>query len=88
MARRHPARADHNPLRPVRLECIEKAAGRAWTVVRMGPDQARKLYRCPGCDHEIPPGTGHLVTWPADTTGGVHDRRHWHTQCWKRRPRR
>jgi hypothetical protein len=27
--------------------------------------QGRKNYRCPGCDHEIAPGVGHLVVWPA-----------------------
>jgi hypothetical protein len=47
-----------------------------------------KTYRCPGCDHEIPAGTGHLVVWPADDRGDLTDRRHWHTGCWRARDRR
>ncbi|MGE5697150.1 MAG: hypothetical protein ACM4D3_18550 [Candidatus Sericytochromatia bacterium] len=46
--------------------------------------RATKSYRCPGCDHEIRSGTPHVVVWPADA-GGVQDRRHWHTSCWKHR---
>ena len=49
-------------------------------VRRVQPYQATKTYRCPGCDHPIPPGTGHLVVVPAD----VGDRRHWHRACWAR----
>ncbi|RMI32545.1 ATP/GTP-binding protein [Nocardia stercoris] len=45
--------------------------------------RAVKTYRCPGCDHEIAPGTPHIVAWPAD--GGEDDRRHWHTGCWRGR---
>jgi hypothetical protein len=43
-----------------------------------------KVYRCPGCDHEIALGTPHIVAWPADR---VEDRRHWHTPCWARQRR-
>ncbi len=49
-------------------------------VRRVQPYQATKTYRCPGCDHPIPPGTGHLVVVPAN----VDDRRHWHRACWER----
>jgi len=49
-------------------------------VRRVQPYQATKTYRCPGCDHPIPPGTGHLVVVPAD----VGDRRLWHRACWAR----
>jgi len=42
----------------------------------MHPYQAVKTYRCPGCDHEIPPGIGHEVVVPRDAP---HERRHWHT---------
>ncbi|MGH9023934.1 MAG: hypothetical protein ACRDV9_12685 [Acidimicrobiia bacterium] len=45
------------------------------------PYQAVKRYRCPGCDQEILPGTGHLVVVPEDAP---EDRRHWHTSCWRR----
>ena len=47
-----------------------------------------KTYRCPGCDHEIRPGTPHLVTWPAADYGSVEERRHWHRACWEARLRR
>ena len=42
----------------------------------MQPYEAVKTYRCPGCDHEIPPGQGHEVVVPLDAP---EDRRHWHT---------
>lgn len=50
--------------------------------------RAVKTYRCPGCDHEIRPNTGHLVVWPAETSGDSDDRRHWHTPCWTHRATR
>ena len=53
-------------------------------VRRVQPYQATKTYRCPGCDHTIEPGTGHLVVVPRDA---VDDRRHWHTACWQRSTR-
>jgi len=57
-------------------------------VVRQVPGAATvKVYRCPGCDQEIRPGTAHLVVWPAETPG-LAERRHWHNACWQRRPRR
>lgn len=53
-------------------------------VVRTIPgSRATKTYRCPGCDHEIRPGTPHLVAWREH--GGEDDRRHWHTGCWRGR---
>ncbi len=60
------------------------------TVRRVQPYEATKTYRCPGCDHPIPPRTGHVVVVPEDAS----ERRHWHTSCWERaarqrsRPRR
>jgi hypothetical protein len=54
-------------------------------VRHVQPYEARKVYRCPGCDHEIAIGTGHEVVVPrADPEG----RRHWHTGCWHRTARR
>lgn len=51
-------------------------------VRHVHPYEAVKTYRCPGCDHEIFPGTGHEVAVPRrDPTL----RRHWHTACWNRR---
>jgi hypothetical protein len=51
------------------------------TVRHVQPYEAVKPYRCPGCDHEIPPGLGHEVVVPVDAP---EDRRHWHTGCWFR----
>ena len=53
-------------------------------VRHMQPYQAVKTYRCPGCDHEIRPGTGHEVVIPLEA---ADLRRHWHTPCWARRTR-
>lgn len=50
-------------------------------VRHVQPYQAEKMYRCPGCNQEIPPGTGHEVVVPVHAP---EDRRHWHTPCWKR----
>jgi hypothetical protein len=42
-----------------------------------------KVYRCPGCQGDIQPGTAHIVAWNMDYS--ADERRHWHTACWKRR---
>lgn len=67
--------------------------------IELGPDghdyevrpipgaRALKVYRCPGCDHEIRSGTAHVVVWPTDDGEG-EDRRHWHTPCWANRANR
>jgi hypothetical protein len=47
--------------------------------------QARKPYRCPGCDHEVAVGTVHVVVIPRDDPDA---RRHWHGGCWERELRR
>jgi hypothetical protein len=49
------------------------------------PYEAVKVYRFPGCDHEIRPGEGHEVVVPR---AAPDDRRHWHTGCWHREQRR
>lgn len=53
---------------------------------------ARKTYRCPGCQQEIPSGTPHLVVWPADdpswAESAADSRRHWHRPCWHRKSTR
>ncbi|HVV21447.1 MAG TPA: hypothetical protein VHF06_18580 [Pseudonocardiaceae bacterium] len=75
------------------------SSGMGWARAESGPDgewlvrqvpagQATKVYRCPGCDHEIQPGVPHVVAWPAAEHGSVADRRHWHTGCWAARSRR
>ena len=58
-----------------------------WVVRQVPGSATAKTYRCPGCDQEIRPGTAHLVAWPADARG-ADERRHWHSPCWQRRPRR
>ena len=58
-----------------------------WIVRQVPGAAAMKAYRCPGCDQEILPGVAHAVVWPAQTPGPA-ERRHWHTSCWQRRPRR
>jgi hypothetical protein len=53
-------------------------------VRHVQPYEAVKTYRCPGCDHEIPPRQGHEVVVPLDAP---QDRRHWHSGCWRRASR-
>jgi hypothetical protein len=49
------------------------------------PYQATKTYLCPGCNRDIPPGTGHLVAVPPSDPDL---RRHWHRGCWMNRHQR
>ena len=63
----------------------EDADPDAVDVRRIQPYQATKTYRCPGCDHQIAPGVGHVVVVPRDA---VDERRHWHRACWERVARR
>ncbi|TRW78888.1 hypothetical protein FK535_24145 [Mycolicibacterium sp. 018/SC-01/001] len=89
MARR-PARKprQHAPLpAPRRIEVGPD--GYDYEVRSVPGARAVKVYRCPGCDHEIRPGVAHVVVWPADATEtSVDDRRHWHTPCWTHRATR
>jgi hypothetical protein len=64
---------------------VEEHSDGEWLARLVSGAAARKVYRCPGCDHEIRPGTPHTVAWPADVRG---DRRHWHSPCWRARDRR
>jgi hypothetical protein len=54
-------------------------------VRRVQPYEATKTYRCPGCEGDIPPGTGHVVVVPLPAPDL---RRHWHHGCWRSRHRR
>jgi hypothetical protein len=85
--------------KPDRGRPVELGAATGWAHSESGPDgdwlvrsvpgsQASKIYRCPGCDHEIHVGVAHVVAWPADELGSVADRRHWHRACWQARARR
>lgn len=49
------------------------------------PYQAHKNYICPGCNRDIPKGTGHVVVVPIEAPDL---RRHWHKGCWEARERR
>ena len=51
-------------------------------VRRVQPYEAAKAYVCPGCNREIPAGTGHVVAVPREAPDL---RRHWHHGCWARR---
>jgi hypothetical protein len=54
-------------------------------VRRVQPYEATKAYLCPGCNRDIPPGTGHVVAVPREAPDL---RRHWHRACWTNRARR
>ncbi len=88
-ARTPPAAAREETDSPARLgpPRTEEWPDGDWVVRQVPGEAAAKLYRCPGCDQEIRPGTAHVVVWPAQTPG-PEDRRHWHNSCWRRRPRR
>ncbi|WP_462417222.1 hypothetical protein [Kytococcus sp. Marseille-QA3725] len=61
---------------------VEWRGGREFLVRTLhGNDQGR-VYRCPGCHHEVLSAQPHLVVWPHDGVLGVEERRHWHTRCW------
>ena len=58
-------------------------------IARNVPAQhAEKAYTCPGCAHQVAPGTPHVVAWPVAAPlradSGLEVRRHWHTHCWGR----
>lgn len=63
-------------------EFVEGPDGADYVERRVTGSAATKVYRCPGCDQEIPPATPHVVAWPV---AYLADRRHWHTGCWERR---
>ncbi|WP_290868512.1 hypothetical protein [Hamadaea sp.] len=91
---RKSAKAGHRDLNEsaarggVELEYGADGTDGDWNVRHVTAGAATKAYRCPGCDHEIPPGVAHVVAWPADGRGDSSDRRHWHTACWRARHRR
>ncbi|NHC44756.1 ATP/GTP-binding protein [Motilibacter aurantiacus] len=75
------------PLGPVPgAERVEELDGEEWYVRSVTGAGAAKTYRCPGCDHQVVPGAPHLVAWPVH--GGLAERRHWHSACWRARSRR
>ena len=50
-----------------------------WHARVITAERAEKVYKCPGCNNDIHPGTAHVVAW---REGEDADRRHWHTGCW------
>ena len=54
-------------------------------VRRVQPFEAVKTYVCPGCQHDIEPGVGHVVAVPREAPDL---RRHWHHPCWANRANR
>ena len=79
--RRRPAQAPRAPLQVSRR--LETGPdGFEYEVRAIAAARAVKVYRCPGCDHEIRLGTAHVVVWRPDA---ADDRRHWHTACWASR---
>lgn len=82
-------RRDDRPL-PVaalegRIDTSVTWRGSRWGVRRLAGANATRPYRCPGCEHEVAPGTPHVLVWPLDGLGGMDDRRHWHSRCWQSR---
>lgn len=63
---------------------IVERRGEDWTVQKVRSSE--KSYVCPGCNHEISPGTPHIVAWASDSLFGreaaLAARRHWHVNCW------
>ncbi|GFG84288.1 hypothetical protein [Mycolicibacter algericus] len=86
--RRSPSRRQQ-PLRPLPLSRRVEVGldGYDYLVAAIAGSRAVKVYRCPGCDHEIRSGIAHVVVWREDSAEG-EDRRHWHTPCWANRNNR
>jgi hypothetical protein len=76
---------DPRPLLTSAFTRIEEHPDGEWMVRHVSAGRATKVYRCPGCDHEVLPGTPHVVAWRPDDESG---RRHWHSPCWTARLRR
>ena len=87
MSPRKHRRQDETPDREIRgpARNIEEQPDGDFVVQLVTGSASTKVYRCPGCDHEIPRATPHTVAWPVDD---IDDRRHWHTACWKNRTKR
>ncbi|WP_078325327.1 hypothetical protein [Mycobacteroides salmoniphilum] len=94
MGRRHPPRrhaGDRSAASPLGEHQVELGTdGLDYQVRRISAARAIKVYRCPGCDHEIAMGVAHVVAWPVSERqdSGAEDRRHWHTPCWSNRANR
>ncbi|NGX07091.1 hypothetical protein [Mycobacteroides franklinii] len=89
--RRQPPRRDTPAALSIGGDQVEQGTdGFDYHVRRIAGVRAIKVYRCPGCDHEIAIGVAHVVVWPAgdNPDRAMDDRRHWHTPCWGNRANR
>ncbi len=69
-----------------RIERVDDPSDTEESEVRfVQPYEATKAYLCPGCNRDIPAGTGHMVAIPPDAPDL---RRHWHRGCWNNRKNR
>lgn len=80
------------PARPLRNAQTASSAQKTdglWVVRIIRAERAVKSYTCPQCSTTILPGTAHIVAWPhtppIGASSGVEYRRHFHTDCWRRR---
>ncbi|MDD7541603.1 MAG: ATP/GTP-binding protein [Mobiluncus porci] len=88
--RRQQPRQDWTPLNMERLASLPRTIERRGVNYQVAHlSGSTKSYTCPGCHHEIAPGTPHIVAWPSDDgfapfglETGPAERRHWHTRCW------
>ncbi|WP_407686061.1 hypothetical protein [Mycobacterium sp. HUMS_1102779] len=84
-----PRRYGPPPLSSVSRRVEAGPDGYDYEVHPVAAERAVKIYRCPGCDHEIRSGTAHVVVWLVEgPDSGIEDRRHWHTPCWSNRATR
>lgn len=74
-----------HPLRREPTYVADPTTGTQAELRRVAPTAARKAYRCPGCNQDIAPRTGHVVVVPLSDPAL---RRHWHSPCWDHRHRR
>ncbi|MGV0624501.1 hypothetical protein [Mycolicibacter minnesotensis] len=71
-----PRRRARSPLQqPFRLPLHQRVEtgpdGYEYVVAPIAGARAVKIYRCPGCDHEIRCGVAHVVVWQADVGGAA-----------------
>jgi len=76
MARRRSPSRRQQPLPPPLQQRVEAGPdGYEYIVVPVAGSRAVKVYRCPGCDHEIRCGIAHVVVWPDGASDAAGDDR-------------
>ena len=65
MGRRRAAGRRHGPPPPLPTQRHVETGpdGYDYEVRQVPGARATKIYRCPGCDHEVRVGTAHVVVW-------------------------